>query len=388
MIYEKIESDTAELAISSFDKSGVDEISLMCKPKVTGHFNNQLQSCIDSIESYIQDQSVESKGVIAFRFFISDCANQMGRLTEISKYLDQNYGGVAISIVQQPPIDGSKLVVWAYIVDGEGTLDKEKKGDVVELNRVGYKHIYHTQLLSSEKALDSYSQTDEIFRSYNEDLVFRGLTTKENSIRTWIYVKDVDYNYGGVVVSRREFFEELDMNSKTHFITSTGIEGRHFDHNRSVLMDAYSIGGVEKEQIKFLTAPDHLNPTHEYGVTFERGTSVDYGDRRHIFLSGTASIDNRGEVVHPEQIEKQIERAVINVEALLKDADAEMSDISHLIIYLRDIADTKVVDLYFKKNHIDIPKVLVLAPVCRPGWLIEMECVAIKSVENSNYKNF
>jgi hypothetical protein len=24
------------------------------------------------------------------------------------------------------------------------------------------------------------------------------------------------------------------------------------------------------------------------------------------------------------------------------------------------------------------PKVFLLAPVCRPGWLVEMECMAVK----------
>lgn len=388
MKYKKIESDSTSLSISSFNRNNVEELNLISTPKCNTHFDIQLKNSIDTIERYIKERSIDRSGVIAFRFFISDCANQMDSLTELSTELDSTYSGCAISIVQQPPINRAKLVVWAYIINGTGPISKVKNGTLLEIDRGDYKHLYHTQLLASKESKDSYKETDEIFRSYNSDLTNRGLTTKENSIRTWIYVKDVDYNYGGVVVSRRELFEELDMNVNTHFITSTGIEGRHFDHNRSVLMDAYSVGGIDKQQVKFLTAPEYLNPTHEYGVTFERGTSVDYGDRRHIFLSGTASIDNLGEVVHPQQIEKQIDRAVINVEALLRDADAEMSDVAQLIVYLRDIADTDIVENYFAENHIDIPKVLVLAPVCRPGWLIEMECIAIKSIDNSNYKKF
>ena len=36
---------------------------------------------------------------------------------------------------------------------------------------------------------------------------------------------------------------------------------------------------------------EDVNRTYEYGVTFERGTAVTYGDRRHVFIAGTASID-------------------------------------------------------------------------------------------------
>jgi len=35
----------------------------------------------------------------------------------------------------------------------------------------------------------------------------------------------------------------------------------------------------------------------------------------------------------------------------------------------------------------ETPKVIVLAPVCRPAWLIEMECISLKEYSNSGYKN-
>ncbi len=69
-------------------------------------------------------------------------------------------------------------------------------------------------------------------------------------------------------------------------------------------MDTYAVDGLKSEQIHYLYAPTHLNPTYEYGVSFERGTYVDYGDRRQVFISGTASINNKGEVVCPGDIEQ------------------------------------------------------------------------------------
>lgn len=78
-----------------------------------------------------------------------------------------------------------------------------------------------------------------------------------------------------------------------------GIGGRHADPKVTVQMDTYAVDGLKSEQIHYLYAPTHLNPTYEYGVSFERGTYVDYGDRRQVFISGTASINNKGEVVYP-----------------------------------------------------------------------------------------
>lgn len=54
---------------------------------------------------------------------------------------------------------------------------------------------------------------------------------------------------------------------------------------------------IKPDQIKYLYARTHLNPTYEYGVSFERGTAVDFEDRRQIIISGTASINNHGEIV-------------------------------------------------------------------------------------------
>lgn len=362
---------------SVYNKNGWGEHHLMCQPALPEHFDLQLDKIMAAIGTYIIKNNINQNGLLVLRFFVSDCANQMSKLQNAVKQLEHSYGPCAISIVQQPPLDGNKVLVWAYLINSDTSIDKQDKGNYLSVRYGGYEHIYHTQLLADNQTGTSYEQTDEIFRSFNNDLEGNNMKMKDHCIRTWIYVKDVDYNYNGVVVSRREYFDRLDMTAKTNFISSTGIEGRHFNHNNNVLMDAYSIKGIEKERIRFLEALDHLNPTHEYGVTFERGTSVDFDDRRHIYLSGTASIDNKGEVVHTQQIDKQIVRTLENMQALLMDAGAGLENMAQLIIYLRDVADAAVANQYFENHLALIPKVIVLAPVCRPGWLIEMECIAI-----------
>ena len=66
---------------------------------------------------------------------------------------------------------------------------------------------------------------------------------------------------------------------------------------------------------------------------------MDYGDRRQVFISGTASINNKGEVVHPGNIRRQTERMWENVEALLKEAGCTFADLGLMIVYQRDMAD-------------------------------------------------
>ena len=133
-----------------------------------------------------------------------------------------------------------------------------------------------------------------LFNEYVMQLAEEGCKLSENCIRTWLFVNDIDLNYGGVVRARNQVFFTQGLTVHTHFIASTGIGGRQQDPNVLSQMDNYAIAGIRQEQIHYLYAPTHLNRTSDYGVSFERGTYVDYADRRHVFISGTASINNKG----------------------------------------------------------------------------------------------
>jgi len=310
------------------------------------------------------------------RFFVSDAINQ-------SCYL-KTTDCEALSVVQQPPLNGSKASMLLYFV--ENVQLTSKADNTVAMERPHYQHLFHTQL--HERKQDVTFQTSHIFNSYCNSLSQEGASLGKNCIRTWIFVQNVDVQYAGMVVARREQFEREGLTPQTHYIASTGIEGRYIYPDVLVLMDAYAIVHIQTEQIRYLHAPTHLNPTYEYGVTFERGTAVDYGDRRHVFISGTASINNKGEIVHPLDVEKQTARTFENVLTLLSEAGATMQHVAHLIIYLRDIADYVTVNRYVEQHYPDIPRVVLWAPVCRPGWLVEVECMAIVPTENQQFEKF
>jgi enamine deaminase RidA (YjgF/YER057c/UK114 family) len=85
---------------------------------------------------------------------------------------------------------------------------------------------------------------------------------------------------------------------------------------------------------------------------------------------------------------KQLDRTLENVTTLLSEAECTITDIVQMIIYLRDTADYALVKSFFDKNFTNTPKIIVLAPVCRIGWLIEIECIAIKSIKNNIFPCF
>lgn len=309
------------------------------------------------------------------RYFVSDSSNQRPFMPDTD--------GVATDIIQQQPLDGSKMAAWLYL-QSHACIAKCEGMVVAERN--GYKHLWCMGLTSEEG--DSEQQTHDVLNAYEHLLALQHATLSDNCIRTWFFVRDVDTQYAGLVKARREKFLQVGLTPSSHYIASTGIEGKPSSQKALVQMGAYAVVGIRPQQIQYLYAKTHLNPTYEYGVTFERGTALMFGDRKHIFLSGTASIDHRGEVVHAGDIRQQTLRMWENVEALLEEAGAGFPDVMQMIVYLRDTADYQVVRKMFEERFPETPAVFTLAPVCRPAWLIEMECMAVTPETHEEFARF
>ena len=337
-------------------------------------FQQQLDGILNAYQQLLSDQL---KGAVAVlkRYFLSDAANQADAIHAA------DMSDCAKSTIQQPPLNGTKIALWAYLMEDVTT--RISDSGLYEVAHGAYRHLWNAS--AHNLAKNSEYQTRLLFNEYVMQLVQEGCTLKDNCIRTWLFVNDIDNNYPGVVEARNRVFFVQGLTEDTHYIASTGIGGRQ--ENAAVLtqMDNYAIAGIKPEQIHHLYAPSRLNRTSDYGVSFERGTRVDYGDRRHVFISGTASINNKGQVVFPGDVLRQAERAWGNIEALLAEADCNFDNVMQMTVYLRDASDYELVKPFFEEHLKDIPYVIVGAHVCRPAWFIEMECMAMKEVDNKEF---
>ncbi len=64
--------------------------------------------------------------------------------------------------------------------------------------------------------------------------------------------------------------------------------------------------------------------------------------QRTIFCAGQVSVDEEGRPVHPEDMRAQITQAMDNLETVLREAGAQLSDVVRLNIYTTDV------DRYFE----------------------------------------
>ena len=338
-------------------------------------FDAQLARILQAEQRLLHDPITTGSNYVLKRYFLSDAANQQPLIPHDTS--------CAVSLIQQPPLDGSKIAVWLYLVRGAKIYNLNNT-TVVEHN--GYKHLWTMGLTSPQG--NAAQQTETILNRYADTLKRFGDTLEHNCIRTWFFVRDVDTQYDGMVHARKDFFAKQGLTQHTHYISSTGIGGTPADTKALVQLGAYALHGIKPNQQRYLYAPTHLNPTYEYGVTFERGTLLQFGDRAHVIISGTASIDNKGQVLHPGNIIRQTQRMWENVEALLSEGGASFRDVMQIVVYLRDAADYHTVRQLFSDKFPHIPAVFTLAPVCRPAWLVEMECAAVIPQQNSDFPDF
>ena len=334
---------------------------IIIAPKGRERFMNRVDELYLTLSTYLEEEHSSGRHLQLAKVFLSDAQNQYGDLVASPLY-QSILSKSACSIIEQPPLDGSKITILVKTSDCRDNF------------------ILDSIRLSEEetRGMNSYIQTMLIFNKYLEKMKQEGLTLKEHCVRTWIYVADIDVNYEGMVRARNDIFRNQGFTPETHFIASTGIGGFSQTRSASVAIDFLTYPEVKETDKKYLHALDNLNPTHEYGVSFERGTCLDLDGKQTIFISGTASIDKYGKAMYVGDIKRQTARLLENIGALLHDGGATMRDVQYFLVYLRDPSDRELVEEFLSKAYPTTPHVLLQGKVCRPEWLVEMECVAVK----------
>ncbi|CAH2604639.1 putative Chorismate lyase [Rhodovastum atsumiense] len=342
-------------------------------------FAEQLEAVARAYAEMQRRLELDAATAVFRRLHVSDVMNQAVQLRASPLCDDPASGPVAVSVVQQPPLPGSKLALLAYHVAAPGMAKRRISPRHLLVGKAELGHLWSTGLCVGEAPppADATAQTRAAFDELVGTLAGQGGTLAENAVRTWIYVKDVDVLYQDMVDTRTPLLARHGLTTETHYIAATGIEGACGGRHDVIAMDAYSVLGLVPGQVTYLNDFSRLCPTKDYDVTFERGTRVGYADRAHHFISGTASIDHLGRVVHPGDVIRQLDRTLGNVEALLQSGAASLEDLMYLLVYLRDPTDSDRVQWHLRARLPHLPILMVQGPVCRPEWLVEVEGIAI-----------
>ncbi|MDX1675016.1 MAG: Rid family hydrolase [Longimicrobiales bacterium] len=136
-----------------------------------------------------------------------------------------------------------------------------------------------------------------------------------------------------------------------------------------------------------VSAPSVLNEAHAYDrpSSFSRALTFDIGDTTMMLISGTASVDDRGETVHVGDFRAQLWRTFRNITELLRAEGMTWHDIVRTTCYIRDIERdyddfNEVRTAFYDWLGLDpLPaSTAIQARICRSDLLVEIEAIAVR----------
>jgi enamine deaminase RidA (YjgF/YER057c/UK114 family) len=256
--------------------------------------------------------------------------------------------------------------VYGRVVEGE-------TARVVGLADAGRRASGRLAVGPAEDAAATLDAAEELLA--REGLSFRDVA------RTWFYLKDILDWYGPFNAVRNAAFRRMGLmgpGGNGMIPASTGIEGRNPRGGWCTLdllaLQTKNGGRAPMERLH----SRKQNEATEYGSAFARAMEIVLGDARYIFVSGTASIDDRGTTVHVGDFETQTEYTLGAVQSLLEGTGARLRDVAQATAFLKNPCDARAFERLVEQSGLaDAPLVTTVADVCRADLLFELDAVAV-----------
>ena len=292
----------------------------------------------------------------------------------------------ALSYVAQPPLE-SKFVmeVHYYIPDcTDRILYKMYNGNWYVLLENECARFLFSGGYCADSSTDIYTLSQTVFTEIKHVLDIEKFTI-DSIVRQWNYIEHItalgDYgqHYQMFNNARSEFYSSVSW--KNGYPAATGIGSSYggvlvdFDAVQFLQSSCYCTPIDNKLQVaahayseRVLLAADNKRTTPK----FERAKSMTFGNRRTIYISGTAAI--RGEEsLEGVGVERQLEITLENIAQLTGEVKIRM-----LRVYLKNVEDYAAVKRCLSAYEAQIPISYLRTDVCRDELLIEIEGIAIE----------
>ena len=137
---------------------------------------------------------------------------------------------------------------------------------------------------------------------------------------------------------------------------------------------------------KAISAPETLNEAYDYPIpsSFSRGMRIDIRGITFLLISGTASVNEKGDSIHIGDFGAQTWRTFRNITALLEAEGATWKDIVRTTCYLKNIQKdyeefNKIRTAFYAEQGLDpVPASTgIQARLCRDDLSVEIEAIAI-----------
>ncbi|MFH1918656.1 MAG: RidA family protein, partial [Planctomycetota bacterium] len=350
---------TCEVEATVMTTSHATEILVRCAPIASGTSKNgcQMQSraLYEGLAAILQPLGAEMCHVVTEKAFFRNLRTDHDDFQQVRREAYRKRGITgnllpATTYLGQPPCrPGQDIELQAFALvpaTAESarvhSLPAPGEGVSVKLFEVGEaRHLYVGNVTAGAfngQAPGSFrGQSDAIFDAALRIVEGHGVSFSD-VLRTWIYLDDIDRDYGELNASRNAFFEREGVR---RLPASTGIGGRSHPKGSLCAVDLYALLNPEIAAIEVMETPT-LNEAPEYGSSFSRGMKMALPGQTYLFISGTASLDEGGATVHVGDTRGQIERMLLNVEELLRAQGATFADLAQAVTFLKSADDLEL----------------------------------------------
>ena len=248
--------------------------------------------------------------------------------------------------------------------------------------------------LQKDSSIDNNreNQTIRMFDQANRLLHQQG-ATYQNVVRTWIYLTNILEWYGEFNNIRNAKYKEFNLiptkangmaTEQIYLPASTGIQGNNI-LGATALMDMMAILREPNAQIEInQTTGSRQRSPFRYGSAFSRMMIIREKGKKLLHISGTASIDEQGRTLFPDNPREQIQRTFDIVDTLIKQEGASLQNICYATVFLKNQKDISIYQEVIKDYGLtEMPAICVIADICRDELLFELDAiVAVGDIEN------
>jgi enamine deaminase RidA (YjgF/YER057c/UK114 family) len=390
---------------SELDLAEAARCVLMITPRGRGDFREQGREVLEVMRLILEKRRYPA-AITVQTVFLRDAGDQR----ECASLFAEHYGaGMPVThFVAQPPGCGAALAIEAWAIGGRSVHFERHGPQTVAVSYEGLRWVHYGGFVPPNAAQGLYAGANQGFQQMRQALARAG-SRFEQVVRTWFYLGGITEpesqtsRYQELNRARKDFYRDIPFtrslatrNGK-HAVypasTGIGMDGT------GLVMSCLALETRREDVFLLPLENPQQTPAYAYPVSrasqspkFSRAMALVAGDFVTTWISGTASILN-SESCHPGDIEGQTEETIANIERLiegknfmahgLSGAGAGLSDLAKVRVYVKRWEDLERCRAICERRFGRVPALYLVADVCRPELLVEIEGVAFSKVKGS-----
>lgn len=377
-------------------------------PIIEGTLGDQLTNCYQQLAEYSFNDGYSKESILKQTIFISvrdDTEYHHSKQKLLACAKDFFVDLPPTSILAQSPEDSTLMLEAVFVAQlqlNELIHKHNEDSSWLVFQRGGTKMLIAAGLSETSIINNILQQSQEAFRQLYQILTEENMQFSD-IVRQWNYIEQITQTVNHLSASsqhyqifndvRSKFYQLADFKNGFPAATGIGIDCG------GIIIDVIAVQHKSDQSVISVKSPVQLDAYHyskevlaenhsmsDFSRTtpkFERAKILYTQENKLIFISGTAAISGE-ESSSQLSVEQQTERTIENIFSLISIEnlqrhgimDNEKASLNYLRVYVKYKKDLQTVKNICIQYFANIPVVYVVADICRPELLVEIEAQA------------